>query len=110
MMGDKYERLLNQLVKENLFLKVEIRRKGKVMNILLKNFSNRVQEHSNYIISKNVEVGTQPDQQIKNNTHTSTASTNHGTIIASAKENHKSQKKLHINQLNSKNCDKIHVN
>ena len=42
---EKYERLLNQLEKENLFSKYEIRRKDKAINILLDNFSNRVPEH-----------------------------------------------------------------
>ena len=41
---EKYERLLNQLEKENLFLKDEIIRKDKVINNLLDNFSNRVPE------------------------------------------------------------------
>ena len=50
--GEKYERLLNQLEKENLFLKDEIRRKDKFINILLDNFSNRVPEHSYYNIQK----------------------------------------------------------
>ena len=35
---EKYERLLNQLEKENLFLKDEIRRKDKVINIFLDTF------------------------------------------------------------------------
>ena len=58
---EKYERLQNQLEKENLFLKDEIRRKDKVINILLDNFSNRIPEHSD-ITSKNTEVSTQTDQ------------------------------------------------
>ena len=53
---DKYERLLNLLEKENLFLKGEIRRKDKVIKILLDNFSNRAPEHSNYITSKNIKL------------------------------------------------------
>ena len=56
---EKYERLLNLLEKENLFLEYEIRSKDKVVNIILDNFSNRVPEHSNYIRSKNTEVSTQ---------------------------------------------------
>ena len=53
---DKYERLLNLLEKENLFLKGEIRRKDKVIKILLDNFSNRAPEHLNYITSKNIKL------------------------------------------------------
>ena len=74
---EKYEGLLNQLEKENLFLKDEIIRKDKVINTLLGNFSNRVPEHSNYITSKNIEVSTQTDQQNINNIETSTARSNH---------------------------------
>ena len=37
---EKYERLLNQLVKENLFLEDKIRRKDRVINILLASFSD----------------------------------------------------------------------
>ena len=44
--------------KENWFLKDEMRRKDKVINILLDNFSNHVPEHSNYIMSRNIEVST----------------------------------------------------
>ena len=43
---------LNLLEKEHLFLKYKIRRKDKVINILLDNFSNRVPEHSNYMHPK----------------------------------------------------------
>ena len=57
--NEKYARLLNQPEKENLFLKDEIRRKHKIINILLEKFSNCVQEHSNHMISKNTEVSTQ---------------------------------------------------
>ena len=39
-----------------------------------------------------------------------TASKNHCTKIASAKENDKNQKKFDIDQLNSKACDKTGVN
>ena len=53
---EKYERLLNLLEKENLFLKGEIRRKDKVIKILLDKFSNRAPEHSNYITSKNIKL------------------------------------------------------
>ena len=63
--NEKYARLLNQPEKQNLFLKDEIRRKHKVINILLEKFSNCVQEHSNYMISKNTEVSTQIKQQTK---------------------------------------------
>ena len=42
---EKYERLLNLLEKENLFLKDEIRKKDKFVNNLLDNFANRVPEH-----------------------------------------------------------------
>ena len=76
----KCERLLNQLEKENLFLKDEIRRKDKVINILLDNFSNRVPEDCNYITFKNTEVSIQTDQQNVNNIQTSTASSNHRTV------------------------------
>ena len=58
---EKYERLLNLLEKENLFLKDEIRRKDKVTKILLDNFLNHVPEYSNYITSKNTEVSTQTE-------------------------------------------------
>ena len=88
-----------------MFLKDEIRRKDKAINILLDNFSNRVPEHSNYITSKNTEVSTQTDQQNINNVQTSTASSNHRE-----KKNVKNHKKLNISQLNSKTCDKSHVN
>ena len=101
---EKYERLQNQLEKENLFLKDEIRRKDKVIKILLDNFSNHVLEHSNYITSKNTEVSTQTDQQNINNIQTSTASSNHRE-----KENDKNHNKLNISQLNSKTCDKTHL-
>ena len=67
-------RLLNQLERENLFLKDEIRRKVKPINILFENFSNRVPEQLNYITSKNTEIGTQTKQQIKNIIQSSTAS------------------------------------
>ena len=72
--------------KENLFLKDEIRRKDKVINILLDNFSNRVPEHSNYITSKITEVSTQTENQTKNNIQISTAGNNPRTIIASEKK------------------------
>lgn len=61
MLGDKYDRLLKQLVKK-MFLEDEIRRKEKVINILLKRFSNRVVEHSNYTTSKNTDVSTKTEQ------------------------------------------------
>ena len=104
---EKYERLLNQLEKENLFLKDEIIRKDKVMNTLLDNFSNRVPEHFNYITSKNTEVSTQTDQQNINinNIQTSTVSSNHHE-----KEIDKNHKQLNISQLNSTTCGKTHVN
>ena len=70
---EKYERLLNLLEKENLFLKDKIRRKDKVMNILLDNFSNCVPEHSSYITSKNTKVSTQTEHQTKNNIQIFTA-------------------------------------
>ena len=106
---EKYERLLNLLGKENLFFKDEIRRKDKVINILLDNFSNRVTEHSNYITFKNTEVSTQTEHQTRNNIQISTAGKNHRTIIASEKKNDKNHEKLNINQLNSSTCDKTHV-
>ena len=62
------------------------------------------------IISKNTEVSTQTGQQIKDNIQTSTASNNHCTIIANAKENAKNQQKLNMNQLNSNTSDKTQVN
>ena len=55
--------------------------------------------------SKNIEVSTQTDQQNINNIQTSTTSNNHRE-----KENDKNHKKLNISQLNSKTCDKTHVN
>lgn len=61
MLGDKYDRLLKQLVKK-MFLEDEIRRKEKVINILLKSFSNRVVEHSNYTTSKYTNVSTKTEQ------------------------------------------------
>ena len=83
---EKYERLLNLLEQENLFLKDEIRGKDKVINILLDNFPNRIPEHSNYITSKNTEIITQTEHQTKNNIQISTAGNNHCTIIASKKK------------------------
>ena len=70
-------------------MKDEIRRKYKVINILLDNFSNRVTEHSNYITSKNTEVSTQNEHQTKNNIQIPTAGKNHPTIIASEKKKKK---------------------
>ena len=102
---EKYERLLNQLEKENLFLKDEIIRKDKVINNLLDNFSNRVPEHSDYVTYKNTEVSSQTDQQNINNIQTSTASSNYHE-----KENDKNHKIRNFSQNNSKTCDKIHVN
>ena len=40
--GENHGRLLNQLEEENVFLKDEIRRKGKVINDLSENFPNSV--------------------------------------------------------------------
>ena len=102
---EKYERLLNQLEKENLFLKDEIIRKDKIINNLLDNFSNRVPEHSDYVTYKNTEVSSQTDQQNTNNMQTSTASSNYHE-----KENDKNHKIRNFSQNNSKTCDKIHVN
>ena len=102
---EKYERLLNQLEKENLFLKDEIIRKDKIINNLLDNFSNRVPEHSDYVTYKNTEVSSQTDQQNINNIQTSTASSNYHE-----KENDKNHKIRNFSQPNSKTCDKIHVN
>ena len=102
---EKYERLLNQLEKENLFLKDEIIRKDKTINNLLDNFSNRVPEHSDYVTYKNTEVSSQTDQQNINNIQTSTASSNYHE-----KENDKNHKIHNFSQTNSKTCDKIHVN
>ena len=102
---EKYERLLNQLEKENLFLKDEIIRKDKIINNLLDNFSNRVPEHSDYVTYKNTEVSSQTDKQNINNMQTSTASNNYHE-----KENNKNHKIRNFSQNNSKTCDKIHVN
>ena len=82
----------------NLFLKDKIRWKDKVTEFLLENFSNHVPDHSNYIISKSTEVSTQKDSHPKNNIQTSTASNNHCTTLASAKEIDKNQKKLNISK------------
>ena len=76
----------------------------------MENLSNRVLEYLNCMKSKNTEVSTQTDQQSINNIQAFTASKNHCTKIASAKENDKNQKKFDINQLNSKACDKTGVN
>ena len=67
-------------------MKDEIRRKDKVINISLNNFSNRVPEHSNYVKSKNTEASTQTGHQTKNNLQIITAGNNHHTIIASEKK------------------------
>ena len=108
---EKYERLLNLLEKENLFLKDGIRRKDTVVNTLLDNISNRVPEHSNYIMSKNTDVSTQTEHRTKNSIQTSTAGNNHCTIIAGEKKKKdKNRKKLNINKLNSSTWDKTHVN
>ena len=72
--------------KENFFLKDEIRRKDKVINNLLDNFSNRVPEHSNYVTSKNTEVSTQTKHQTKNNILISIGGNNHRIITASEKK------------------------
>ena len=107
---EKYRRILNRLEQENLFLKDEINRKNKVINILLKNLPNHVPEHSNYMKSKNTEVSCQTHHEAKNNIQAFTAGNKHCTKIARGKENDKNQKKLNINQLNSKICDKTCVN
>ena len=60
----KNMRLLNQL--GNLFWKDDIRRKVKAINNLLEKCLYRVPEQLNYITSKNTEVSTQTNQQIKN--------------------------------------------
>ena len=88
-------------------MKDEIRQKDKVINILLENLSNRVPEYSYYMTSKNTEVNTQTDQQTKNNIQAFIASNNHYTKTASANENNKNQKKLNINQLNSKTRENL---
>ena len=72
--------------KENFFLKDEIRRKDKVINNLLDNFSNRLPEHSNYVTSKNTEVSTQTKHQTKNNILISIGGNNHRIITASEKK------------------------
>ena len=53
------------------------------------------------------EVSTHTDQQTKNNIQAFIASNNHCTKIASVNENNKNQKKLNINQLNSKTCENL---
>ena len=106
----KYERLLNLLEKEKLFLKDIIIRKDKVINILLDNSANRILEHSNYITSKNTEVSTQTEHQTKNNIQISTAGNNHRTITVSEKKKNENHKKFNICQLNSSTCGKTHVN
>ena len=81
-----------------------------VINILLDNFSNRVPEDCNYITFKNTEVSTQTDQQnvnIYTDIHSKQQSPHR---ITSEKENDKNHKKPNISQLNSKTCDKTHVN
>ena len=88
-------RLLNQLEKENLFLKDEIIRKDKIINNLLDNFSNRVPEHSDYVTYKNTEVSSQTDQQNINNIQTSTASSNYHE-----KENDENHKIRNFSQTN----------
>lgn len=108
--NENYERRLNQLEKEKLLFKHEIRRKDNAINILVGNFSNSIPKYSNYITSKNTEVSTQTNQQTKNIIQTSTASKNHRTIIASLKENCKNHMKLNINQLNNKTCGKSDAN
>ena len=108
--NENYERRLNQLEKEKLLFKHEIRRKDNAINILVGNFSNSIPKYLNYITSKNTEVSTQTNQQTKNNIQTSTASKNHRTIIASLKENCKNHMKLNINQLNNKTCGKSDAN
>ena len=92
-----------------MFLKDEIGRKDKVINILLDSFSNHVPEHSNSTTFKNTDVTTQTKHQTESNIQISTAVSNHRTIIASEKSG-KNQKKLNINQLNSGTCGKTHVN
>ena len=91
-------------------MKDEIRSKYNVINIFFQNFSNRVQKRSNYITSKNTEVSTYTDQQIKNKYTDIQSSNNHHTIIVCGKESNKNYKKLNINQLNGNTCDKIHGN
>ena len=88
-----------------MFLKDEIRRKDKVINTLLDYFSDRVPDYSNYLTSKNTKVRTHTDQQTIKIIQTSTASSIHRE-----NENDKNHKKLNISQLNSKTCDKTHVN
>ena len=46
----------------------------------------------------------------KSNIHKFTANNKHHTKLASTKEIDKNQKKLNINQLNSKTCNKIRFN
>ena len=84
-------------------MKDEIKSKDKFINILLENLSKHVPEHSNYMKSKNTN-------KLKIILQAFTASNKHCTKIASAKENDNIQKKLNINQLNSKTCGKTRVN
>ena len=93
----KYERLLNLLEKEKLFLKDIIIRKDKVIKILLDNSANRVLEHSNYITSKNTEVRTQTEHQTKNNIQISTAGNNHRTITVSEKKKKNTRSSISVN-------------
>ena len=74
----------------------------------MESFLNLIPDQLNYI--KNTEVSTQTNQQIKRNIQSFTASSNQLAIIRSAKENDKNQKKLNINKLNRKTCDKTYVN
>ena len=67
-------------------------------------------EHTNHITSKNIEVSTQTNQHTINIIQTSTSSSNHRTLIISEKRNDKNHKKPNFNKLNSKTCDKTHVN
>ena len=75
-------------------MKDVIRRKDKVINILLDNFSSRVPEQSNYITSKNTEVSTQTEHQFKNNIQISTTGNIHSSMIASEKKKDENHKKL----------------
>lgn len=71
-------------------MKDEIKSKDKVIKILLENYSNRVPEHLNYVISKRI-------QQIENNMHSSTACNNQRAIMAIVIKIDKNERKLNEN-------------
>ena len=78
-------------------MKDEIKRKDKVINSLLDNFSNRVPDHS---------IALKPEHQTKNNIHISTAGNNHRIIVASEKKKTKKNTLISPNFLVRKFCGK----